>query len=122
MAKKDNDKVTCQYCEKEFSKSGITNHEKACPQNPENIVEEVKEVEVVEEVLEKVAEEAPEVKEAPEERFQEEKSPELVEIRLAEKIECYIGNRYYRYKKGETDRVPVEVKDILKRAGLLEAY
>ena len=39
MAKKDFDKVKCQYCGKEFSKAGIANHEKACSENPENKVE-----------------------------------------------------------------------------------
>lgn len=109
MAKKDFDKVECQYCGKEFSKAGIANHEKACSENPENKVEEtVVEPEVI---LESVLEEKEVVV----------KEPEMCDIKLKEKIDCYIGDRYYRFKKGEEARVPVNVKEILKRAGLLEA-
>ncbi len=114
MAKKDFDKVECQYCGKEFSKAGIANHEKACSKNPENIVEEtIVEPEVI---LEPVLEEKEEVKEVP-----VAKEPEMCNIKLKEKIDCYIGDRYYRFKKGEEARVPVNVKEIHKRAGLLEA-
>ncbi len=110
MAKKDFDKVDCQYCGKEFSKAGIANHEKACSENPENKVEET----VVE----------PEVTLEPELEVKEERKvvePEMCDIKLKEKVDCYIGDRYYRFKKGEEAQVPVEVKNILKRAGLLEA-
>lgn len=116
MVKKDFDKVECQYCGKEFSKAGIANHEKACSENPENKVKEtVVEPEVIvepvlEEEKEEVTKEEPVVKE-----------PEMCHIKLKEKIDCYIGDRYYRFKKGEEALVPVEVKEILKRAGLLEA-
>lgn len=113
MAKKD--KVACQYCGKEYHKSGVANHEKSCSENPENQVEEIEEVEEIIETEEVVAEE-PKEEEAP-----KEEKEELVKIKLADKIECYIGNKYYRYKKGDEDEVPVNVKDVLKRAGLLEA-
>jgi len=108
VAKKDFDKVECQYCGKEFSKAGIANHEKACSENPENVVEET----IVEPVLEikEVVNEVPAVKET-----------EMCDIKLKDKVDCYIGDRYYRFKKGEEARVPVNVKEILKRAGLLEA-
>lgn len=110
MARKGQDKVTCQYCGDEFSKAGITNHEKACSENPENQVEEVAEVEVAVE---------PEVVEEPvEEKVSEVKT---VTIKTADKVDCYIGDRYYRFKKGEVVEVPVDVKNILRRAGMLEA-
>lgn len=113
MTKRDKDKVECQYCGKEYSKAGITNHEKACSENPENIVEEtVVEPEVI---VEPVLEEVEEEKEV------EVKQPEMCKIRLADKVDCYIGDRYYRFKKGEEAQVPVNVKNILKKAGLLEA-
>lgn len=110
---KDKDKVDCQYCGKEYSKAGINNHEKACSENPENIVEEtiVEPEVIVESVLEEVKEDKEVVV----------KQPEMCRIRLADKVDCYIGDRYYRFKKGEEAQVPVNVKDILKRAGLLEA-
>lgn len=118
MAKKDFDKVECQYCGKEYSKAGITNHEKACSENPENVVEEtIVEPEVITEPVLEVEEEIEEV-------VEEEvvvKQPEMCNIRLADKVDCYIGDRYYRFKKGEEAQVPVEVKNILRRAGLLEA-
>ena len=110
MAKKDFDKVACQYCGKEFSKAGIANHEKACSENPENKVKEtVVEPEVIVEPVLEVKEERKVVE------------PEMCDIKLKEKVDCYIGDRYYRFKKGEEARVPVNVKEILKRAGLLEA-
>lgn len=113
MAKKDFDKVECQFCGKDFSKAGITNHEKACSENPENIVEEtIVEPEVIVEPVLEVKEEIKEVVV---------KQPAVCNIKLAEKVDCYIGDRYYRFKKGEEAQVPVEVKNILRRAGLLEA-
>ena len=116
MAKKDFDKVECQYCGKEYSKAGITNHEKACSENPEKKVEEtvVDPEVIVEPVLEEEKEEV--VKKVP-----VVKEPEMCDIKLKDKVDCYIGDRYYRFKKGEEARVPVNVKEILKRAGLLEA-
>ena len=114
MAKKDFDKVECQYCGKEYSKAGIANHEKACSENPENVVEEtIVEPEVI---VEPVLEVKEEVKEVP-----VVKEPEVCNIKLKDKVDCYIGDRYYRFKKGEEAQVSVEVKNILKRAGLLEA-
>ena len=114
MAKKDFDKVECQYCGKEFSKAGIANHEKACSENPENVVEDtIVEPEVL---VEPVLEEKEEVKEVP-----VVKEPVMCDIKLKDKVDCYIGDRYYRFKKGEEARVPENVKEILKRAGLLEA-
>lgn len=110
MSKKELDKVRCQYCGKEYTKSGITNHEKACPENPVNKVEEAEIVDVDLEV---------EVT-APVEKKQV-KNEKLIKVKLADKIECYIGDRYYRFKKGEEVEVPEAVKNVLKRAGLLEA-
>lgn len=99
MAKVE-EKVECQYCGKEFSKSGVANHEKACTENPENVVKEEKvEAEVVVDV-------------APE---------KMVKIKMKDSLECYIGNKYYRLKKGEEAEVPEEVKNRLKEAGMLEA-
>lgn len=106
MAKID-DKVTCQYCGKDYSKAGIANHEKACPKNPDNIVEEEKVLEVKEEIqviTEPVA-----------------KKEKLVRIKMKDSIECYIGDKYYRLKKGVEYDVPEEVKARLKQADLLEA-
>lgn len=108
MAKRDVEKVECQYCGEEFTKSGIVNHEKACSENPENTTETDVDV-VINEPIKK-----PQVKSEVEEA-------ELVAIQLKEKVECYIGDRYYRFTKGEKAQVTVAVKDILKKAGLLEA-
>ena len=99
------EKVTCQYCGKEYSKAGIVNHEKACTENPEN------------KAVEEVAEVTPTVVV----NTQPLKKEKLIEVKIKESIECYIGDKYYRLKKGEVVEVPVEVKDILKNAGLLEA-
>jgi len=49
------------------------------------------------------------------------KEIELFDIKMKDSIECYIGDQYYRLKAGETYKVPANVKEILKRAGLLEA-
>lgn len=94
------DKVTCQYCGKRFSKSGIQNHEKSCKLNPVNTPE-----------VSEVAEVA-EVKVAPKEK--------LVKIKLKQKFECYIGNRYWRFANGEIAEVPENVRETLLKAGLLE--
>lgn len=98
------EKVVCQFCGKEYSKAGILNHEKACQMNPENLANE----ELVEEVVE-ATEVVEEVKE------------ELIKVRLAETIECYIGDAYYRFKANETYEVPENVKNVLKNADLLQA-
>lgn len=95
----EKEKVVCQYCGKEYSKSGIANHEKACPENPANKADEVE-----------VIEAEPTVK-----------KEKLVEVKVNRKISCYIGDRYYRFEKGEKTKVPIHVKDILLKAGLLEA-
>lgn len=124
VAKKDQEKVTCQYCGEEYSKAGIANHEKACSENPANQVEETVEPEVTVEAVETVETVEEPKTEAPEEQEQLEevvKKPNMCDIKLADKVDCYIGDRYYRFKKGEEAQVPVQVKDILKRAGLLEA-
>lgn len=34
---KENGKVECEFCGKEYSPRGIANHEKACKENPENM-------------------------------------------------------------------------------------
>jgi hypothetical protein len=43
---KDKDRVKCQYCDKEYSPKGVASHERACSENPDNVIEEkeVKEV------------------------------------------------------------------------------
>jgi hypothetical protein len=105
------DKVICKYCGKEFSKAGIANHEKACAMNPDNMeaeTQEVKEQETENTTEAPVAEVA-------------EVSANTVDVCLKENLECYIGDRYYRFKKGEVQSVPVAVKDIIKNSGLLEA-
>lgn len=115
MAKKDKDKIECQYCGNEYSKAGITNHEKACSANPDNKVEEVvlePEIIIEPEVINEVVEEV---------KKEEINQPKMYDIKLADKVECYIGDRYYRFKKGEEAEVTLNVKDILKKAGLLEA-
>lgn len=94
------EKIICQYCGKSFSKAGISNHEKSCKKNPVNIVE----VESIETIVEVPV--APKVK--------------VVPVKLKQKFECYIGDRYWRFAKGEIVEVPVNVKDILLRADLLE--
>lgn len=88
MAKAE-EKVVCRFCGKEVSKAGIANHEKFCPENPEN--------------------------------KEKAKEAELVEVRMKSSIECYIGDQYYRLKAGELYKVPENVKDVLRRAGLLDA-
>lgn len=102
------EKVVCQFCGKEYSKAGILNHEKACQMNPENLANE----ELVEEVVEAT--------EVVEEAIEEVKE-ELIKVRLAETIECYIGDAYYRFKANETYEVPENVKNVLKNADLLQA-
>lgn len=107
MAKVD-EKVTCQYCGKEFSKAGIANHEKSCPKNPANIKEEVEAVVEVEvQAVEETAKVAVEEK--------------LIDIKMRESIDSYIGDKYYRLKAGEVYSVTENVKAILQRAGLLDA-
>lgn len=102
------EKVVCKFCGKEYSKAGILNHEKACQMNPENLANE----ELVEEVVEAT--------EVVEEAIEEVKE-ELIKVRLAETIECYIGDAYYRFKANETYEVPENVKNVLKNADLLQA-
>ena len=102
------EKVVCQFCGKEYSKAGILNHEKACQMNLENLANE----ELVEEVVEAT--------EVVEEAIEEVKE-ELIKVRLAETIECYIGDAYYRFKANETYEVSENVKNVLKNADLLQA-
>lgn len=109
------EKVVCQYCGKELSKAGIANHEKACPKNPKNIINEEETDAVVTETA--VTEEAPAVQVITEPITKE----KLVEVKIKDSIECYIGDRYYRLKKGEVVEVSEEVKDRLKSADLLDA-
>lgn len=98
-----NDKPICQYCGKHFSKAGIHNHMKSCTLNPANVVVEDAPV---------IDIDAPKVKATPKEQ--------LVKIKLRQKFECYIGDRYWRFAHGEVVEVPVNVKNTLLRAGLLE--
>lgn len=94
-------KGTCQYCGKEMSKAGIANHEKACSENPANKVVETKK-------------EVATVKEKPE-------TEKLVTIKVKSELNCYIGDRYYRFNAGQVYEVPQSVKERLMGAGLLEA-
>ena len=97
------EKLTCQFCGKEFSKAGIANHEKSCKLNPANAVP-VEEAPVVGEV--------PVINVAP--------KAKLVTIKVNRKFECYIGDRYWRFAHGEVAEVPEHVREKLLRAGLLE--
>jgi hypothetical protein len=104
------EKVACQYCGKEISKAGIANHEKACPENPKN------------KVIDDTTVETPETLEvAPVVQIVTEPVKKLVEVRMKESIECYIGDRYYRLAKGKVELVTPEVKERLKNADLLDA-
>lgn len=98
-------KGTCQYCGKELSKAGVANHEKACSENPAN------------KVTEKVVEATPTL----EPQKQEKQIEELVTIKIKTDLNCYIGDRYYRFIAGEVREVPQTVKERLMGAGLLEA-
>lgn len=99
-------KGTCQFCGKEMSKAGIVNHEKACSENPANKVEETKEVA---EATKQVTKEVKPISEP------------LVTIKVKSELNCYIGDRYYRFDAGQVCEVPQHVKDRLMGAGLLEA-
>ena len=103
------EKVTCQFCGKEYSKAGIANHEKACLMNPENFAKE--------EDVEEVKEDVEVVVEAP----VEEVKPTMCKVKLKESIECYIGDTYYRLKANEVYEVPENVKNVLNTADLLQA-
>lgn len=59
--------------------------------------------------------------ENPENKKEDVKEIKLFDIKMKDSIECYIGDQYYRLKAGETYKVPANVKEILKRAGLLDA-
>lgn len=59
--------------------------------------------------------------ENPKNKKEDVKEIELFDIKMKDSIECYIGDQYYRLKAGETYKVPANVKEILKRAGLLDA-
>lgn len=43
-----------------------------------------------------------------------------VKIKVKQKVESYIGDRFYRFEAGQEYNVPKNVKDILKNAGYLE--
>lgn len=104
------EKVECQYCGKEYSKAGIQNHEKACPMNTEAFAKEEVKEELAEEA--KVEEVVEEVKEQP---------IKMCQVKLAESIECYIGDAYYRFKANEIYEVSETVKNVLKNADILQA-
>ena len=96
---------------------------KPAPKKPEP-KEEPKEAEVKEaEAEEAEAEEkAEEKEEAPKVAVKQEvKAQPNVRIKLARDINTFVGDKWYRFKKGETATVPSNVKDILKTAGCLEA-
>lgn len=103
-------KGTCQFCGKEISKAGLINHQKACSENPANKPAEVEETKV-----------ANKVEETKEVATVEQVKPELVTVKLRESINCYIGDRYYRFNAGHTYEVTHTVKERLMGAGLLEA-
>lgn len=105
----------CQYCGKEISKAGIMNHEKACSENPANKPQEEAQAEVVTEETVEVREQ--EAVEQPKEAVHE----DLVTIKVKTAINCYIGDRYFRFSAGEVTQVPQSVKERLMGAGLLEA-
>lgn len=51
----------------------------------------------------------------------ETKAQPNVRIKLARDVNSFIGDKWYRLKKGEDATVPANVKEILKQAGCLEA-
>ena len=44
----------------------------------------------------------------------------LVEIRMRDNHHCWIAKEHYTFQKGETYKVPENVKNILAKAGLLD--
>lgn len=83
---------------------------------------------------EKAQEEAPEKEKDSEETPEEEKeaAPKVavkkeakaqpnVRVKMSRDVSTFIGNQWYRFKKGETATVPANVKEILRNAGCLEA-
>ena len=125
---------TCSICGKEIAISGLKNHERACAKKNEEantneeelkVMEETNTVEPLEEVKEAEAVEEPTVEEVPEEEVEVVTKPqpkiELVEIKLAEHVNCFIGGTRYTLQKGEVVSVPKNVKEILKTAGYLQA-
>ena len=115
------DMINCKYCNKKVTPQGLKNHEKNCVKNPANLVSESDSdsVEIVET-------EIPELQEKVEVPTEEVVTPVivddgLVEIVTNQDLRPFIGDRYYTFVKGVPQKVSPNVKDILKRAGMLGA-
>lgn len=48
-------------------------------------------------------------------------SEPLAKVKLKQDFSAYIGNQWYRFKGGVVTSVPANVKEILQRAGMLDA-
>lgn len=92
------EKVECQYCGKEYSPKGIKNHESACPENPDNKVEE-EEIEVA--------------------KTPTKSQPKQVAVKLRQDFRCNIGGLWYDFEKGKRYNVSPNVKRILTERDLL---
>lgn len=53
-------------------------------------------------------------------KVEEVKSEQNVKVKPAQDINCYIGDQFYRLKKGVIVSVPRNVKEILQKAGMLD--
>jgi len=107
-------KIACQYCGKEFSKAGIANHEKACPENPQNKVNiEVRDPDLSTETDKEPLETTVTIVEG--------EPDKLVEVKLKDNLQSFIGDRYYRFEANKIYKVSDNVKEVLQRAGMLEA-
>src|SRR3712207_2793336 len=107
-------KIACQYCGKEFSKAGIANHEKACPENPQNKVNiEVRDPDLSTETDKEPLETTVTIVEG--------EPDKLVEVKLKDNFQSFIGDRYYRFEANKIYKVSDNVKEVLQRAGMLEA-
>lgn len=117
------DMKTCQYCGKDVVPQGLKNHEKNCIENPDNKkVEEIAEP-MIEEVTPEVEVELPTLPVVADLKVEvaEVEVPKLVEVVTNQELRSYIGDRYYTFYKGVPQEVTQNVKDILKRAGMLGA-
>lgn len=110
------EKLDCQFCGKEFTKAGLPRHEEACKLNPLN-QEELEEVEEIEEIeeLEEVVEDLDKINED-----LKDVAKKTITVKAKKSISCYIGAGYVHLVKGQNLEVDVDIKDILKRADLIE--
>lgn len=113
----------CSICGKEIAISGLKNHEKACAKKNEEA--KLSEEEVLE-VAEEATNEPEEVIDGSlidevEVITKPQPKQELVKIKLANDINCFIGGIRHTYHKGQVVEVPKNVKDILMTAGYLQA-